>query len=37
MNYLVETMTPDAFGKFFSEQTAMWTRIIRDNNVKAPS
>jgi len=37
MNYLVESMTPDAFGKFFNEQTATWTRIIRDNNVKAPS
>lgn len=37
MNYQVETMTPDGFGHFFNEQTALWTRIIRDNNVRSPS
>jgi tripartite-type tricarboxylate transporter receptor subunit TctC len=37
LNYQVEVMTPDAFGKFFNEQTALWTKIIRDNNVKSPS
>lgn len=37
MHYQVETMTPDGFGRFFNEQTVLWTRIIRDNNVRAPS
>ncbi len=37
LNYVVETMSPDGFGKFFNDQTALWTKIIRDNNVKATS
>lgn len=37
MHYQVEEMTPDGFGKFFNDQTALWTKIIRDNHVKSPS
>jgi tripartite-type tricarboxylate transporter receptor subunit TctC len=35
MHYTVEHTTPEQFGKFFNEQTANWTKIIKDNNVKA--
>ncbi len=37
LHYQVETMTPEGFGRFFNEQTAQWTKIIRDNNVKSPT
>lgn len=37
LHYSVEAMSPDGFGKFFNDQTALWTKIIRDNNVKSPS
>ena len=37
LNYVVETMSPEGFGKFFNDQTALWTKIIRDNNVKSPT
>lgn len=37
LNYTAQTMSPDEFGKFFMDQTALWTKIIRDNNVKVPT
>ena len=35
MLFTVERSTPESFGKFFNDQTAVWTKIIKDNNVKA--
>jgi tripartite-type tricarboxylate transporter receptor subunit TctC len=35
MLFQVERTSPENFGRFFDEQTAMWTRVIRANNVKA--
>ena len=32
----VKTMSADGFGKFFHDQTALWAKIIRDNNVESP-
>lgn len=37
MHYSVEAMSPEQFGQFFQGQTALWTKIIRDNNVKSAS
>jgi tripartite-type tricarboxylate transporter receptor subunit TctC len=34
MHYTIEPTTPEGFGKFFDEQTALWTKIIKDNKVK---
>ena len=34
MHFVVEQTTPESFGRFFDQQTATWTKIIKDNNVK---
>ncbi|CAN5522484.1 tripartite tricarboxylate transporter substrate binding protein [soil metagenome] len=37
LNYSVQTGSPEQFGKFFNDQTASWTKIVKDNNVKPPA
>lgn len=38
MHYTIETGTPASYGKFFAEQTALWSKVVKDNQLvgKAP-
>jgi tripartite-type tricarboxylate transporter receptor subunit TctC len=35
MGYQVIANTPEQFGTYLREQIATWTRIVKDNNIKA--
>ncbi len=38
MHYRIETGSPASYGKFFAEQSALWTQVVKDNHLsgKAP-
>jgi tripartite-type tricarboxylate transporter receptor subunit TctC len=38
MHYTIETGSPASYGRFFAEQTTLWAKVVKDNNLvgKAP-
>jgi tripartite-type tricarboxylate transporter receptor subunit TctC len=38
MHYSIETGSPASYGRFFAEQSALWSKVVKDNNLvgKAP-